>query len=294
MNEFLPNGVLGIARDRPAGGVHGRHGGQRERRSTPSSPTTSGEPYSARAESDAYYLRFGRIATVAGIVVGIGTALIASGYTNIMDYIQLLFSFFNAPLFATFIIGMFWKRMTPWAGFWGLIAGTVGAAATYYLNKGGVIDLGSDQASAFWGACVAFVADAIVSVGVSLLPSPSPVEELHGLVMAWPTRRSSISKEDAGVVSASHGVLGDRRAGPDRAPQLALHLGDLRWPTDPADPPQRRGRDRRAPRGARANLFDIRRLIGGLFVIYGVILTVLGLGESDASIAKSAGININL
>jgi len=70
-------------------------------------------------------LRFGRIATVVGILVGIATALIASGYQNIMDYIQLLFSFFNAPLFATFIIGMFWKRMTGAAGFWGLVAGTI-------------------------------------------------------------------------------------------------------------------------------------------------------------------------
>ena len=60
-------------------------------------------------------------------MIGIGTALIASGYNNIMNYIQLLFSFFNAPLFATFIIGMFWKRTTPWAGFSGLVAGFIGA-----------------------------------------------------------------------------------------------------------------------------------------------------------------------
>ena len=56
-------------------------------------------------------------------MIGIGTAFIAAGYSNIMNYIQALFSIFNAPLFATFIIGMFWKRMTAWAGFWGLIAG---------------------------------------------------------------------------------------------------------------------------------------------------------------------------
>jgi SSS family solute:Na+ symporter len=99
-----------------------------------------------------------------------------------MDYIQTLFSFFNAPLFATFIIGMFWKRMTPWAGFWGLVAGTAGAAAAYYANKGGLIDLGSDQAAAFWGAIVAFVADALVSIVVTLFTKPKPVEELQGLV----------------------------------------------------------------------------------------------------------------
>ena len=117
MNEYLPNGMLGIAL---AGLLAAFMAGvaANVRRSTRSSPTTSGSPTSAGRE-DEYYLRFGRIATVAGIVIGIGTALIASGYNNIMDYIQLLFSFFNAPLFATFIIGMYWKRMTPWAGFCG-------------------------------------------------------------------------------------------------------------------------------------------------------------------------------
>ena len=140
------------------------------------------EPYVRSGESDDYYLRFGRIATVGGILIGIGTALIASGYNNIMDYIQLLFSFFNAPLFATFIIGMFWKRMTPWAGFWGLVAGTLGAAAAHYGNKWGWFDLGSAQAAAFWGAIAAFVADAVVTVGVTLVTKPKPIEELQGLV----------------------------------------------------------------------------------------------------------------
>ena len=70
--------------------------------------------------------------------LGIGTALIASTYNNIMNYIQALFSIFNAPLFATFIIGMFWKRMTPWAGLWGLIAGTLAAAATVHRLQGGL------------------------------------------------------------------------------------------------------------------------------------------------------------
>ena len=79
----------------------------------------------------------GRIVTVAGVLVAIGTAFIASGYQNIMDYIQLLFSFFNAPLFATFIIALFWKRATPWAGISGLVAGTLGAAAAHYLNEWG-------------------------------------------------------------------------------------------------------------------------------------------------------------
>jgi hypothetical protein len=43
-----------------------------------------------------------------------------------------------------------------------------------------------------------------------------------------------------------------------------------------------------------ANLFDLRRIIGGLFVAYGILMTILGLTDSDAEIAKAAGININL
>ncbi len=65
------------------------------------------QDYVRKGREDAYYLRFGRIVTVVGVVVGIGTAFIAAGYSNIMNYIQALFSIFNAPLFATFIIGMF-------------------------------------------------------------------------------------------------------------------------------------------------------------------------------------------
>ena len=154
------------------------------------------EPYVRSGKSDEYYIRFGRIATVAGIVIGIGTALIASGYNNIMDYIQLLFSFFNAPLFATFIIGMFWKRMTPWAGFWGLVAGTVGAAAAHYGNSWDLINLGSAQAAAFWGAIAAFVADAIVSVGVSAVTQPKPIEELQGLVHGMANEAEALSEEE--------------------------------------------------------------------------------------------------
>jgi SSS family solute:Na+ symporter len=195
INEYLPNGMLGIAL---AGLLAAFMAGVAANVSAFNTVVTYDlwEPYVKSGESDAYYLRFGRIATVTGIVVGIGTALIASGYDNIMDYIQTLFSFFNAPLFATFIIGMYWKRMTPWAGFWGLVAGTAGAAATYYLNQGGVIDLGSDQASAFWGACVAFAADAIVSVGVSLFTQPKPIEELQGLVHGMANEAEALSKEE--------------------------------------------------------------------------------------------------
>ena len=85
------------------------------------------ETYVIKDRSDDYYLRVGRIATVGATVVAIGTALIARNYQNIMDYLQTLFGFFNAPLFATFILGMFWKRMSATAGWMGLVSGTLAA-----------------------------------------------------------------------------------------------------------------------------------------------------------------------
>src|SRR3954464_4456654 len=95
------------------------------------------QDYVRKDRDDQYYVRVGRIATVAGLVISVATAFIAKGYTNIMNYVQLLFSYFNAPLFATFIIAMFWRRTTPWAGFWGLIAGFFGAFITHEVYSFG-------------------------------------------------------------------------------------------------------------------------------------------------------------
>jgi len=181
MNEYLPNGMLGLAL---TGLIAAFMAGVAANVSAFNTVVTYDlwEPYVRRGRSDEYYLRFGRIATIGGILVSIATALIASGYSNIQNYIQLLFSFFNAPLFATFIIGMFWRRMTPWAGLAGLIAGTAGAALTYGFYKWEIIGFGSDLSQSFWGAIVAFVADAVVTVVVSLFTKPKPVSELQGLV----------------------------------------------------------------------------------------------------------------
>jgi solute:Na+ symporter, SSS family len=140
-----------------------------------------------RKDRDAeYYVRVGRLATVGGLIVAIGTAFIAKGYSNIMNYVQLLFSYFNAPLFATFIIGMFWRRMTPWAGFAGLVAGTLGAFVTHELYSMGHVHFGSAQSANFGGAIVAFVADAVVTIVVSLVTQPKPQHELKGLVWGLP------------------------------------------------------------------------------------------------------------
>jgi solute:Na+ symporter, SSS family len=152
------------------------------------------QDYVRPGRDERYYLRVGRIATVLGLLVAIATAFIAKGYDNIMNYVQLLFSYFNAPLFATFIIAMFWKRSTPWAGFWGLIAGFLGAFVTHELYSWGTIDLGSQLAASFWGAIIAFLADLVVTVGVSLVTQPKPEAELRGLV--WGLTRTDEKPEE--------------------------------------------------------------------------------------------------
>ena len=196
MNKFLPNGTLGIAL---AGLLAAFMAGMAANVSSFNTVFTYDiwQTYLAKDRRDRYYLKVGRIVTVVGIVIGVGTAFIASGYNNIMNYIQLLFSYFNAPLFATFIIAMFWKRTSAWAGFWGLVAGTIGAAAMHfggyhiaYFYKGGVYDPAhltiNDQMLNFYGALVAFVADVVVTVAVTMVTKPKPLSELAGLVWGVP------------------------------------------------------------------------------------------------------------
>ena len=195
MGILLPNGVLGIAL---TGLLAAFMAGMAANVSSFNTVFTYDiwRPYFRRDRPDSYYLRVGRFATVAGVLIGILTAFIASGYSNIMNYIQLLFSIFNAPLFATFLIGMFWKRATPWGGFWGLVAGTLGAVIGHFAFTG--LDIGgwhvwdpwvtieSTQSQNFYGAIIAFVADAVVTVVVSLMTAPRPERELAGLVNGVP------------------------------------------------------------------------------------------------------------
>jgi SSS family solute:Na+ symporter len=144
------------------------------------------QSYVRKGRDTTYYVRVGRFATVGGVLVAIATAFIAKGYENIMNYVQLLFSYFNAPLFATFIIGMFWRRSTPAAGLAGLVAGTLGAFVTHELYSMGHVSFGSAQSANFWGAIVAFVADAVVTIGVSLVTQPKAEAQLKGLVYGLP------------------------------------------------------------------------------------------------------------
>ena len=195
MGKFLPNGALGVAL---AGLLAAFMAGMAANVSSFNTVFTYDiwQTYLVRGRRDRYYLQVGRVVTVVGIVIGIGTAFIASGYSNIMNYIQLLFSYFNAPLFATFIIAMFWRRTTPWAGFFGLAAGTIGAAVMhfagfhigYFYPDRNTAHHGNINAQMlnFYGAITAFVVDAVVTVVVSLVTRPKPVAELAGLVWGVP------------------------------------------------------------------------------------------------------------
>lgn len=140
------------------------------------------ETYFRPGRSDTYYLRVGRKLTVAGILVAIGAAFIAASWNNIQDYLQLLQSIFSAPLFATFILGMFWKRMSPWAGLWGLVAGALGAGGVQLGYMMGWFEFNTQQAASFTGSGMAFVFDVVVSVIITLASKPKPEEELDGLV----------------------------------------------------------------------------------------------------------------
>jgi SSS family solute:Na+ symporter len=180
IRDILPNGLIGVA---VAGLIASFMAGMAANISAFNTVFSYDiwQQYVVKDRSDAYYIRIGRIATLGATVLAVFTALIASGYSNLMDYLQTLFGFFNAPLFATFILGMFWKRMTSTAGWAGLVAGTLSAIAVFILSEVGVIDL-PGQGMPFLAASVAFVVDIAVSVVVSYATAPKPVAELAGFV----------------------------------------------------------------------------------------------------------------
>ena len=151
--------------------------------------------------SDAHYLWMGRVATVGGIVLAVLAAYVANTFNNIMDLLQLVFAFVNAPLFATFALGMFWKRTTGHGAFIGLLAGTVAAAVHHGLTlplgmavglKGGYLGVmhyyPSELAQTFWTAIVAWVTCFVVTIIVSLATRPRAEDELRGLVYSLTPR----------------------------------------------------------------------------------------------------------
>ena len=159
------------------------------------------QAYINRKGSDAHYLWMGRMATVGGVALSVAAAYAVTGFNNIMDALQLVFALVNAPLFATFLLGMFWKRTTGHGSFCGLTFGTVAA----FIHHGLTLPLGdavgihggwihvvhqypSDMAQNFWTAIFAFTINFIITVTISLMTKPRPEQELVGLVYSLTPR----------------------------------------------------------------------------------------------------------
>ena len=149
--------------------------------------------YIRRNAPDIHYLWMGRVITVVGILLSVGAAYLAQGFNSIMDYVQVLFSVVNAPLLATFLLGMFWRRTTPWGGFWGLIIGTVSSLFLWigeqFLH---LFSFGSSEGSSMWRALIAFVICFVVTIGVSLFTQPKPDVELKGLVYSLTPKAEAV------------------------------------------------------------------------------------------------------
>ncbi|MGA7415565.1 MAG: sodium:solute symporter family protein [Bryobacteraceae bacterium] len=153
------------------------------------------QSYIKKHASDAHYYKVAKITTVVGVLLSIGTAYWAARSNNIMDFLQLVFGFVNAPLFATFLLGMFWKRTTGHGAFIGLLVGEVVATLTLGLSVaegtggwfGVVHTFPSAMAQNFWIAILAFSSCLVFTVAVSLVTKPKPIEELHNLVYGYTT-----------------------------------------------------------------------------------------------------------
>jgi len=156
------------------------------------------QAYLRPGASDQHYLWMGRMATIVGILLSVATAYATTQFNNIMDMLQLVFAFVNAPLFATFLLGMFWRRTTGHGAFTGLVSGTLAAALHHGLTlphgsvpgiKGGWLGTvlhtyPSEMAQNFFTAIFAWCACFLVTLLVSLVTRPRPDAELRGLVYA--------------------------------------------------------------------------------------------------------------
>jgi SSS family solute:Na+ symporter len=155
------------------------------------------QSYIAPGKSDHHYLWMGRWATVVGILISVAVASAATKFDNIMDFLQLVFGFVNAPLFATFLLGMFWKRTTGHGAFFGLLSGTVAAFFFHELAitagtmpswiKGGMfaqkLVFHSDMGMNFWMAITAWTTCFLLTVVISLVTRRTKTDqELTGLV----------------------------------------------------------------------------------------------------------------
>lgn len=163
------------------------------------------QSYLNKHASDQHYLWMGRMSTVAGIAISVLAAYVAKQFNNIMDLLQLVFAFVNAPLFATFLLGMFTRRATGHGAFFGLLGGSLAAAVHHGLTlpggaspglKGGFLGhvvhhYPSEMAQNFWTAICAWTCCFVVTAVISMFTKPRNQEELRGLVYSLTEKPSA-------------------------------------------------------------------------------------------------------
>jgi len=189
MAKFYPNGTLGIGLTAlMASFMSGMAGNV-----TAFNTVFTYDLYQSYIKKDApdrHYLWVGRATTVVGVALSLACAYLATHFNDIMDFLQLVFAFVNAPLFATFLLGMFWKRSTGHGAFWGLLMGLIAGGLTLGLteaeNKGGWIaplhHFPSSMAQNFWIAIWSWLTCFVITIIVSLFTKPKQVCELENLV----------------------------------------------------------------------------------------------------------------
>jgi len=165
------------------------------------------QSYIAKGKSDQHYLWMGRAATVVGVLISLAAAYMAASFNNIMDMLQLVFAFVNAPLFATFLLGMFWRRTTGHGAFFGLVAGTLAASIHHGLTlpfgasagiKGGWLIANvlhgypSEMAQNFWTAIWSWSTCFVITILISVLTRRTKSDdELRGLVFSLTERKKT-------------------------------------------------------------------------------------------------------
>jgi SSS family solute:Na+ symporter len=140
------------------------------------------QTYIKKDESDAYYLKVGKICTMFAVLFAVFGSYIAMQFENIMNYIQLLFSFFSAPLISIFLLGMFWEKASPWSAFWGMLFGTSAGLIHFLLKNLGILFYKSDMVSTFYGAIFSGLVCFLSMVIVSFIEKPVLGRDLQGLM----------------------------------------------------------------------------------------------------------------
>jgi SSS family solute:Na+ symporter len=146
--------------------------------------------YLVKSKNDAHYVLAGRLATVGAACFALISAYIAIRYNTIMDYLQLVFSLFNAPLLAALLLGVFTTWATPGAAFWGMASGMVISISNNFAFRFGLLRYGSQMSASFYGAIWAFLTCLVIMLLLSMCTQPKALDDLDGLT--YKTRRSDL------------------------------------------------------------------------------------------------------